>query len=83
MFEMCKMFANLSVFANLSIVWDGTFSYVSITDPTEDDIKEYHPYVKVAVYSHVCIGCNITPKVYLMWKHVEKQLSVISRGLGQ
>ena len=65
------------------LLWDGAFSYASTIDPTEDDIKMYTRYVMAAANSHVQMGCSVTPKVHLMWRHVEEQMKTIPGGLGK
>ncbi|KAL7525693.1 hypothetical protein ACHAXR_001117, partial [Thalassiosira sp. AJA248-18] len=70
-----------STFSNLFVLWDGAFSFASRIDPSEDDIVQYKRFVTAAVHSHVGVGCKITPKVHLMWKHVADQMRVPG-GLG-
>ena len=74
--DMCGQFANLCV------LWDGAFSIASKVDPSDDDILHYSRFVKAAVHSHVEVGCNVTPKVHLMWAHVATQMKEIPGGLG-
>lgn len=66
----------------LFVLWDGAFSYASKIDPTEHDILKYKQFVEAAVGAHMAYGCNVTPKVHLMWKHVAPQMK-LSGGLGQ
>ena len=73
---MCKQFSDVCV------LWDGAFSYASKVDPTANDIAQYRRFVKAAVYSHVGIGCSVTPKVHMMWKHVADQM-LLPGGLGK
>ena len=49
--------------ADLSVLWDGAFSYASKLDPTNEDIATYERFVNAAVNWHVQFGCNVTPKV--------------------
>ena len=56
------------------LLWDGAFSTARTIDPTEDDIGLYKQFVHAAVVCHVRIGCNVTHKVHLMWKHVAVQM---------
>ena len=42
----------------------------------------YNEFVTAAVNCHVEYGCNITPKVHLMYKHVRQQME-LPGGLGQ
>ena len=69
-------------FANLCVLWYGAFLYASKIDPTANDITMYRRFVTAAVYCHKGVGCNITPKVHLMWKHVEVQMK-LPGGLGK
>ena len=39
-------------------------------------------FVNAAVECHTSLGCNITHKVHLMWKHVAWQMRNIPGGLG-
>ena len=64
------------------MLWDGAFSYASKVDPSHEDISMNKRFVMFAVYSHVDVGCNITPKVHLMWKHAARQIG-FPGGLGQ
>mmetsp|Transcript_18795 Transcript_18795/g.40722 ORF Transcript_18795/g.40722 Transcript_18795/m.40722 type:complete len:254 (-) Transcript_18795:64-825(-) len=68
-------------FSNLCVLWDGAFSYASILDPTDNDIKQYKRFVTAAVKSHIAAGLSVTPKVHLMWKHVALQME-LPGGLG-
>ena len=63
------------------MLWDGAFSHASKIDPTEEDIVMYKRFVLAAVMSHVTEGLSVTPKVHLMWKHVEEQMR-FPGGLG-
>ncbi len=64
------------------MLWDGAFSYASKIDPIPHDLEMYNKFVEAAVRSHVAVGCNVTHKVHLMWKHVGQQMRVAG-GLGQ
>ena len=57
-------------YASLCVLWDGAFSCISKESPSPADISQYQRYAKAAVYSHVAIGCSVTPKVHMIWKHV-------------
>ena len=70
-------------YSNLFLLWDGAFSYASTTNPTPKDVEWYTMFSTTAVKSHVDIGCNVTPKVHMMLKHVAKQMSDIPGGLGE
>ena len=66
----------------LFVLWDGAFSFASTINPKQADIDCYKAFVQAAVQSHVEYGCNVTPKVHLMWKHVAPQMK-LPGGLGQ
>ena len=70
-------------FKNAFILWDGAFSFASKISPSEDNVQQYSRFSTVAVYSHVSLGCNVTPKVHMMWKHVKDQMMKVPGGLGQ
>ena len=57
-------------FANCFVVWDGAFSFENKISPSHDDVIQYRRFVTAAVLSHVELGCNVTPKVHMMWSHV-------------
>ena len=85
--EDCKMSEDdidilCSRFSNLFVLWDGAFSFASKIDPTTNDILQYKRFVTAAVFCHVAEGCNVTPKVHLMWRHVAKQME-LPGGLGK
>lgn len=73
--EMCQKYSNLLQ------LWDGAFSLASKEDPTDEDIAVYERFAMAAVYSHKAIGCNITHKVHLMWRHVAIQMKT-HKGIG-
>ena len=50
--------------------------------PSEDDVIQYKRFVTAAVLSHVELGCNVTPKVHMMWSHVVDGMR-LPGGLGQ
>mmetsp|Transcript_25197 Transcript_25197/g.59957 ORF Transcript_25197/g.59957 Transcript_25197/m.59957 type:complete len:527 (+) Transcript_25197:876-2456(+) len=64
------------------LLWDGAFSTARTIDPTEGDIVLYEKFVYAAVVSHISIGCSVTHKVHLMYKHVAVHMRVPG-GLGQ
>jgi hypothetical protein len=43
----------------------------------------YGQFVNAAVAGHVQLGSTITPKVYLMLKHVRWQMDYVEGGVGQ
>ena len=67
---------------NLFLLWNGDVSYASKVDPSPADIWMYNRLVSAAVYCHIAEGCNITPKVHLMWRHVAVQMN-LPGGLEQ
>ena len=74
--EKCEQFK--SVF----LLWDGAFSVARTINPEGKDFALYRRFVNAAVDLHCGIGCNITHKVHLMWKHVEWQMKKLPGGLG-
>ena len=64
------------------LLWDGAFSIARKTNPTVEDRELYRQFVDAAVHCHVDLGCSITHKVHLMWKHVEWQMEIVEGGLG-
>ena len=64
------------------VLWDGAMSYARKKDPTPEDVTKYRRYVDAAVDGHVKLGLSITPKVHLMHKHVEQQMTGVKRGMG-
>ena len=72
-----------SSYMSVFLLWDCAFLYASIIDPTEDDIQMYSRYIMAAANSHVQMGCIVTPKVHLMWRHVEEQMKTIPGGLDK
>ena len=75
-----KMCANHK---NLFVLWGIAFSLARTVDPDDDDIDLYKRYVFAAVQCHVRIGCNVTHKVHLMWRHVAEQMKNVLGGLGE
>jgi hypothetical protein len=69
-------------FAELSMLWDGAFSYASKIDPSEEDIVMYERFAKTAIFSHQSMGCSITHEWHLMWAHTACQIRNIPGGLG-
>ena len=61
-------------FSRLVVLWDGAFSYASKLDPSTEDIIQYRRFVTAAVHADVQEDLSVTPKVYLMWNHVELQM---------
>jgi hypothetical protein len=64
------------------VLWDGAFALAWKKNPTTDNSHQYQQYVKAAVMGHVTLGLTITPKVYLMFKHVRWQMDNIKGELG-
>ena len=61
-------------FSRLFVLWDGAFSYASKLDPSTEDIIQYRRFITAAVHAHVQQDLSVTPKVHLMWNHVELQM---------
>jgi hypothetical protein len=49
-------------------------SYKLKIGPDANRIAQYNMFVKAVVCLHIAIGCNVTPKVHLMQKHVAKKV---------
>ena len=47
-----------------------------------EDCAQYKEFITAAVKGHVNLGCSVTPKVHLMWKHTLYQMENVPRGLG-
>jgi hypothetical protein len=69
-------------FTDLTMLWDGAFSYVSKIDPSEEDIVMYERFAKAAIFSHQSMGCSAINKGHLMWAHTGCQKRNIPGGLG-
>ncbi len=69
-------------FKAVFVLWDGAFSYARKIDPTEEDCARYEEFITAAVIGHVNLGCSVTPKVHLMWKHTLYQMKNVPGGLG-
>ena len=69
-------------FREVFVLWDGAFSYARKIDPTEEDCARYEEFITAAVIGHVNLGCSVTPKVHLMWKHTLYQMKNVPGGLG-
>ncbi|KAL7530713.1 LOW QUALITY PROTEIN: hypothetical protein ACHAWF_003482 [Thalassiosira exigua] len=64
------------------LLWDGPFLFARKVDPTTEDPEMFRRFVNATVDCHTSLGCNITHKVHLMWKHVAWQMGVVPGGLG-
>ena len=64
------------------VLWDGAISYSRKENPDPNDIMMYRRFVRAAVDGHVKLGLSVTPKVHLMHKHVEPQMTNITGGMG-
>jgi hypothetical protein len=51
-------------------------------NPMRQDTNTYLQYVQAAVHGNAALRCTVTPKVYLMLKHVAWQMQNIQGGLG-
>ena len=54
----------------------------STVNPTEIDAITYQRYVLAAVEASKPLQCTVTPKVHMMLKHVQWQMTNIKGGLG-
>jgi len=64
------------------LLWDGAFSMARKIDPTAQDRAMYRRYMRGAIEAHGKIGCSITHKAHLMWRHVHWQMKCVTGGLG-
>ena len=69
-------------FREVFVLWDGAFSLARTVNPTEIDAITYQRYVLAAVKASKALQCTVTPKVHMMLKHVEWQMTNIKGGLG-
>ena len=64
------------------VLWDGAFLLARTVNPMELDVITYQRYVLAVVEGSKSLQCTITPKVHMMLKHVEWQMTNIKGGLG-
>ena len=64
------------------LLWDGAISFAQKINPSKEDRTMFRRFFDAAVDGHCNLGCNITHKVHLMWKHVEWQMALLPGGLG-
>ena len=64
------------------VLWDGAISYARKKNPEPNDVVQYRRFARAAVDGHVKLGLSVTPKVHLMHKHVEPQMTDITGGMG-
>lgn len=69
-------------FQTVFVLWDGAISYARKEYPEPNDVIMYRRFVRAAVEGHVKLGLSVTPKVHLMHKHVESQMTDITGGMG-
>ena len=69
-------------FCEVFVLWDGAFSLARTVNPMELDVITYRRYVLAAVEGSKALQCTVTPKVHMMLKHVEWQMTNIKGGLG-
>jgi hypothetical protein len=69
-------------FREVFILWDGAFSLARTVNPMELDVITYRRYVLAAVEGSKALQCTVTPKVHMMLKHVEWQMTNMKGGLG-
>jgi hypothetical protein len=69
-------------FREVFVLWDGEFSLARTVNPMELDVITYRRYVLAAVEGSKTLQCTVTPKVHMMLKHVEWQMTNIKGGLG-
>jgi hypothetical protein len=69
-------------FHEVFVLWGGAFSLARTVNPMELDVITYRRYVLAAVEGSKTLQCTVTPKVHMMLKHVEWQMTNIKGGLG-
>ena len=69
-------------YKSVFLLWDGAFSIARKVNPSVEDRALYRRFANAAVDGHCELGCSITHKVHLMWKHVEWQMKAVEGGLG-
>ena len=69
-------------FCEVFVLWDGAFLLARTVNPMELDVITYRRYVLAAVEGSKALQCTVTPKVHMMLKHVEWQMTNIKGGLG-
>ena len=69
-------------YKSVFLLWDGAFSFARKVNPMSDDRAMFRRFVDAAVDGHCKIGCNITHKIHLMWKHVEWQMALLPGDSG-
>ena len=57
-------------------------SLKQLINPSKSEMDAYNEFVTAAINCHIENGCNITPKVHLVYKHVRQQME-LPGGLGQ
>ena len=67
------------------VLWDGAFSLARTVNPMKLHVITYQRNVLVlaAVEGSKALKCTVTPKVHMMLKHVEWQMTNIKGGLGE
>ena len=69
-------------FCEVFVLWDRAFPLARTVNPMELDVITYRRYVLAAVEGSEALQCTVTPKVHMMLKHVEWQMTNIKGGLG-
>ncbi|KAL7529504.1 hypothetical protein ACHAWF_003005, partial [Thalassiosira exigua] len=74
--------AKVDEYRRTFLLRDGAFAFARKVDPTAEDRAMFSRFVNAAVDCHTSLGCSITHKVHLMWKHAAWQMEVVPGGLG-
>jgi hypothetical protein len=69
-------------FCEVFVLWGGAFLLAWTVNPMEIDVIAYQRYVLAAVKGSKTLQCTVTPKVHMMLKHVEWQMTNIKGSLG-
>jgi hypothetical protein len=69
-------------FREVFVLLDGAFLLARTVNPMELDVITYRRCVLAAVEGSKALQCTVTPKVHMMLKHVEWQMTNMKGGLG-
>ncbi len=69
-------------FREVNVLWDGAFSLARTVNPTKHGTETYQKFVSAVVQSSQILGCPGMPKVHMMLRHVQCQMTHIHGGLG-
>ena len=64
-------------FREVFVLWDGAFSLARTVNPMELHVITYQRYALAVVEGSKALQCTVNPKVHMMLKHVEWQMTNI------